>query len=290
MAKKPVKAVTPRVRRPAWTGFLRFGLVTIPVRAFPAKSDKADITLHWLHATCHNRIRYQKMCPVHGEVQQSEIVSGYQYGKKDYIVIDPDELKELHPQKVDTIDVTSTIAPTTIDDIYFTDSTYYLLPDGDAGTRPYTVFQEALAKENRYGIAEAVLFRREHLLVVRPIDKLLIFTLLTYPDRVKDVSQFENQLPESKSSARELDMAKTLISQLSNEDFDISTYKDRYAEDLEKLIDAKAKGHRIEVPQEKETPAPLDFMDALKKSLQRGMKSERNGHSPKPRAHRRKAS
>src|SRR5437899_543346 len=152
MAKTSLTKAAPREHRPAWTGFLRFGLVTIPVRAYPAKSEKAQMTLHWLHAACHNRIRYQKVCPVHGEVQQSEIVSGYQYGKKDYIVIEPDELKQLHAQKADTIEIASTVAPDRIDDIYFTDSTYYLLPDDEAGARPYTVFQEALAKENLYGV------------------------------------------------------------------------------------------------------------------------------------------
>src|SRR5438876_7646003 len=108
MPKTSLKKAAPREHRPAWTGSLRFGLVTIPVRAYPAKSDKADITLHRLHAPCHNRIRYQKVCPVHGEVPADEIVSGYQYGKKNYVVVEPDELKQLHPQKADTIEVAST--------------------------------------------------------------------------------------------------------------------------------------------------------------------------------------
>src|ERR1043166_4761644 len=85
---------TSREHRPAWSGSLRFGLVTIPVRAYPAKSDKADISLHWLHAPCHNRIRYQKVCPVHGEVPAQEIVSGYKLSRDEYVVIDPDELQK----------------------------------------------------------------------------------------------------------------------------------------------------------------------------------------------------
>lgn len=288
MAKTALTKAGPREHRPAWTGSLRFGLVTIPVRAYPAKSDKAEISLHWLHATCHNRIRYQKMCPVHGEVQQSEIVSGYQMGKKEYVVIEPDELKKLHPERADIVEISGTVKPGRIDDIYFTDTTYYLLPDGEANARPYAVFQQALAEEGLYGVAEGVLFRRERLLVVRAIDKLLIFTFLTYPDRVKDVKQFERQLEDAKASVRELDMARTLITQLADEKFDISAYKDRYAEDLHKLIEAKAKGEQVEAPEETRVARPLNFMDALKKSLRKKAKSESSARA-KPRP-RRKAS
>ena len=120
-------------QRPAWHGFLKFGLVTIPVNAYPAKSDRGDIELHWLHETCHNRIRQEKICPVHGKVSNDEIVSGYKHSKDRYIIIDPDELQKLRAKSEDTIDVATVVGPKDIDDIYYTDKTYYLLPDGDAG-------------------------------------------------------------------------------------------------------------------------------------------------------------
>src|SRR5262249_31153833 len=156
--------------------FLRFGLVSIPVKAYPVKSEKADIELHWLHETCLNRIRQQKSCPIHGEVSNEEIVSGYKVGQDDYVVIDPAELQKLRAKSEDTIDVSAIVGPHDIDDIYFTDKSYYLLPDGETGVRPYAVFQEALKEERLCGVAEAVLFRREHLLLVRPLDGLLTVT------------------------------------------------------------------------------------------------------------------
>ena len=61
--------------RPSWKGFLRLSLVSIPVQAINAtQSGDGDLHFHQLHAKCHNRIRYQKVCPVHGEVANDEIV------------------------------------------------------------------------------------------------------------------------------------------------------------------------------------------------------------------------
>src|ERR1700722_10352074 len=80
--------------RAGWRGVLRFGLVSIPVQAFNAHlPDKEGVAFHQLHATCHSRIHYQKVCPIHGQVSNDEIVSGYEYAKGKYVVVDPEELE-----------------------------------------------------------------------------------------------------------------------------------------------------------------------------------------------------
>src|SRR5690349_366011 len=91
--------------RPVWKGFLRFSLVSIPVQAITAKLPGQRVELHWLHKDCHQRIRNQKVCPVHGEVSQDEIVSGYQVGKRQYVVIEDEDLKKLRSHRNDTIHV-----------------------------------------------------------------------------------------------------------------------------------------------------------------------------------------
>ena len=46
-----------------------------------AGTGEADIHLHQLHDQCHSRIRYKKTCPIHGEVPNDQIVTGYEYEK-----------------------------------------------------------------------------------------------------------------------------------------------------------------------------------------------------------------
>src|SRR6187200_12765 len=61
--------------RSVWSGFIRFSLVAVPVKAFTAAaSGGGDISLNQLHKGCNSRINYKKTCPVHGEVKQDEIV------------------------------------------------------------------------------------------------------------------------------------------------------------------------------------------------------------------------
>src|SRR5205085_6416958 len=55
----------------------------------------SDIHFHQLHATCHRRVHYEKVCPVHGRVTNDEIVSGYEYRKGQYVEIEPAELDAL---------------------------------------------------------------------------------------------------------------------------------------------------------------------------------------------------
>jgi DNA end-binding protein Ku len=80
-----------------------------------------------------SRINYTKTCPIHGEVENRDIVSGYEHTKGQYVVIDPTELGMLRTEADKAINV---IQPDAIDEIYFDVRTYYLLPDGPVGQRP----------------------------------------------------------------------------------------------------------------------------------------------------------
>jgi hypothetical protein len=79
--------------RPAWKGFLKLSLVSVPVKAYTATSSSGtEIKLNQLHAECNSRINYKKTCPIHGEVSGDQIVSGYEYSKGQYVIVDTDEL------------------------------------------------------------------------------------------------------------------------------------------------------------------------------------------------------
>src|SRR5262249_45511966 len=135
--KCAANAASRRGGRPVWKGGLKFGLVSIPVKALPARArDGADVELHWLHASCHSRIHYKKVCPIHGEVPDDEIVSSYQTGRKSYVVIEPEEVARLRRRSEDTLDVTHAVTPKTIDPMYYTVRSYFGFPTAKAASRP----------------------------------------------------------------------------------------------------------------------------------------------------------
>jgi DNA end-binding protein Ku len=254
--------------RPSWEGHLTFNLVSIPVKAFNAiGGGSGKIGFHLLHKGCNERIRYQKVCPVHGAVEADDVVSGYEYEKGKYVTVDKDEKGELRETDDKAIAVDTFVDPAAIDPIYFSGRTYYLVPNGPAAQRPYAVMLAAMRAHDRLALARLVLSGRGHIAVVRPFGKLLGMTLLAFGDQVKAPGPFEAEVDSPAVSAEERKLAEALLNAATS-DFDLHQYKDDYAERLAKLVGAKArkKGVRAAVQRQ---PEVGDLMDALRKSLAR---------------------
>src|SRR5207249_2786824 len=163
MAKVKAKK-KPSKHRASWKGDLAFGLVSFPVQAFNALNrERSDIHFHQLHAKCHRRIRYQKVCPVHGEVPSDEIVSGYEYHKGRYVEIEPEELDALRTHRERSLTIDAFVEPEAVDPLYFDGRMYYLAPAGSAAEEPYHVMVEAMEKEDRYGLGQVVFSGKQQL-------------------------------------------------------------------------------------------------------------------------------
>jgi DNA end-binding protein Ku len=266
--------------RPSWEGFLRFNLISVPVKAYSASaSGRGKIGFHLIHAKCKNRIRYKKVCPVHGEVSNDEIVSGYEYAKGKYVLIDPDDLKKLRAGADKAINIDVFIQPQALDPMHYTEQSYYLAPNGPAGQKPYAVLQKGMADEGRYAVATMVFAGREHVVVVRPVHRLLAVTVLSYEAQLKKPALFEDEIPDVQMSADELKLARTLVEASTAKNFDFGKYKDEYTSQVKKLIEAKAAGKKIVAGSSEEEPAVINLMDALRQSL------ERTKHKPATKLH-----
>jgi DNA end-binding protein Ku len=252
----------------AWKGHLRLSLVAVPVRAYVAvRSDRSPISLNQLHSVCHNRIRYKKACPVHGEVPANEIVMGYEYSKDEYVVIDPDELDELRTEADRSIGVSAFVPQDSIDPNYFSGRAHYLVPDGSVGERPYALLRQAMQEKEVCALAQVVLSSREQLVMVRSVGKLLIMNGLEYADQVKSPSEFEDDVPASAGNRAELRLTKTLIEALERPEPNLEEFKDVYYDKLKQLIDAKVSGDEIVTPPDAKPAPVVNFMDALKASV-----------------------
>src|SRR4026207_493366 len=76
-------AVPPRALASAT---ISFGLVSIPVKLYPAGESADRFAFHWLHAKCGTRLRIQYFCPKDDEVvPRKEMVKGYEVSKGRYV-------------------------------------------------------------------------------------------------------------------------------------------------------------------------------------------------------------
>lgn len=261
--------------RPVWSGYIRLSLVSVPVKAFSAEEpEERDLSFHQLHKKCKSRIRYKKTCPLHGEVTQSEIISAYEYAKGKYVELDDEDLERGKKTRDRGLAIENFIAPSVIDPLMFDGKSYYLLPDGDSGEGPYALLRQAMQDEDRWALAQAVLWRKNRLILLRPVDKVLTMSLLRFAEQTRRPAEFADELPKVKTNAAELRLAKRLIADSTVDEVDWSDYTDDFRERVESIIEQKIKGDdTIDLGEDEEPTPTVNLMDALKKSLGEGKRS-----------------
>ncbi len=253
--------------RTSWKGFLQLSLVSVPVKAFTANNTTEEVRLNQLHADCHNRVRYKKVCPEHGELSADEIVSGYEYAKDSYVIIDTEDLAKLRTMSDKAVHIDGFVSLDEIDASFLAGRTYYLTPDGAAGNRPYALLVRGMEDAGLVAIAQVVLSGREQLVMLRPIDGMVVMSVLHYPKKVKSRAPFREEIAQEKLTKEEMNLTNTLIDASILEKFDFQSYKDAYVENLSKLIQLKVDGEEVVQAPDLEEPRILNLMEALKKSV-----------------------
>jgi DNA end-binding protein Ku len=253
--------------RSIWSGAISFGLVNVPVKLYSAVSRKT-VRFNQLNAETGNRIQQKRVDPDTGEeVSYDQIVKGFELTKDRYVVITPDELDALDPERTRTVDIEDFVDLADIDPIYY-DHPYYLVPDKGAA-KAYGLLLNAMEASGKVAIARVVLRSKEQLVAIRPAGELLMMETMIFHDEVVPHDDLDD-LPDSKDlkvSDREIKMAQQLIDSLSSE-FEPEKYRDEYRDKVLDLIERKASGEDIVVQPEAPAPAKVpDLMAALEASL-----------------------
>ena len=271
--------------RPVWQGFIRFSLVNIPAQGFTATQsggEGGDVHLHQLHKGCGARVKYEKTCPVHGKLAQSDIESGYEFAKDQYVTMEPDALSKLRRGNDKTIGIEAFIPRTCIAPRFFSGRTMYLLPDGPVGGKPYGMLLQLMNEQKRFGFCTAVMNGKEQVMLMRPAENLIAVEFLKYAAEVRPPSEMSPQPAAVVVPKKELDLGRMLFEQLSEESFELGKWTNHYNEDLRKIVDAKVAGREVVTPpEEHDQPQVGDLMAALKRSLEQA-KSKSGGASVKP--------
>jgi DNA end-binding protein Ku len=245
-----------------WTGYLTFGLISMPVRLFSG-ARSSGISFHMLHRPDHVRVKQQLFCPDEEKVVgRDEIVKGYEYRKGEYVVIEPAEIKKIEPKTAKAMEILEFVKADEVDPIYF-ESSYYLVPE-EPGKRPYALLAQALEETKYVAIAKLTMHNREYTVFLRPHEGGLMLHTMYYEDEVRKVEQFGKPGVEVRES--EVKVAHQLIQALSGK-FDPGKYHDTFEENVKELIKAHLEGRKVAaVPKPMVAPV-TDLMSALKQSL-----------------------
>ena len=117
------------------------------------------------------------------------------------------------------------------------------------------------------GLARAVLYRRERLLMLQPRGKGLVAYGLHYANEVRSADTYFDDVPDMKLAPEMLALANHIL-ESKRAHFDPKQFKDRYEAALTALIDAKRAGKEAPALPEPATTNVVNLMDALRRSLQ----------------------
>src|SRR4051812_14947967 len=223
-----------------WSGYLTFGLISMPVRLFSGARGER-VSFHMLHREDNSRVRQQLMCVDENKpIDRSETVKGYEYRKGEYVVIEPAEIKKIEPRTAKAMEILEFVKAEEVDPIYF-ESSYYLQPE-EAGRKPYALLQKSLEHSGYYGIAKLTMHNREYTVILRPYDGGIMLHTMYYQDEIREVEGFGKIEVEPK--AAEVKVANQLIEALAA-DWDPTKYHDTFQENVKKLIKAHLEGKEV---------------------------------------------
>lgn len=273
--------------RAIWKGYLKIAQVSCAVSLYTAVSTSERLAFHMLNRKTGHRVHRQLVDSETGKpVGREDQVKGYQVEKDDYVVLEPEEISATIPVSNKALEIETFIGCDETDSIYF-DRPYYLAPADKEAAETFYLIREGLKKASVAAIAQAVLFRRVHALLIRAHGPGLIATMLNYDYEVRSAADAFADIPKLTIHREMLDLAKHIIETKQGK-FDPKAFDDRYEAALADLVKAKLQGKPLKPRKPAKTAEVVDLMEALRRSAGT-TNSPRKPAGPAKRAAKRKS-
>lgn len=251
--------------RSIWKGYIRFSLVTIPIRVYKAVDETEKVKFTQLHKEDHSPIGYEKKCKKCGKtLTGDEIVKGYEFERDQYVIVSDDDIAKIKLESTRTIEIQGFIDASEIKPALF-ELPYLAGPDGPVGTRSYSLLSEAMSATNKVGMGKVVLRDREEPVMIAPQDGGIMLYRLRQPADIRSMADVPDAQPRQ-ANKDELKLSINLLESMSAtlSEIDLS---DHYRDALRELIEAKISGKQVVGSPEVQAPV-IDLMAALKQSLE----------------------
>ena len=250
--------------RPYWSGTIRVSLVSLTVDMFTAIDAGQKIAFHQIYKPTGERVR-QKLVAGEVEVDRADIVKGYEVEKGEYVLFEPDEIKELKIPSSKAMELVRFVPYDAVDAIYF-DTPYYLAPSGKGDLATFSVIRDSMREMKVMGLGQIVISGSERLCAVKPCGPGLLLETLHYADEIKKSGYVFGDIKTVAVDGDEKDLAKQLIKRKVGE-FQPEEFHDRYSDALRELVDSRLENREPVVPEERPAAKVVNLMDALRASL-----------------------
>jgi Ku protein len=254
--------------KPIASASIRFGLVLIPVRIYPASASEHPIEFHWLHKKDGARLITEQVCSLDGEkIVEEDKVKAYEVSVGQYVQFTTPELQALEESYSGLIDLSECIAVAKVDRL-FVDKAYYLAPE-EGLESAYHLLVAALKQMQLACLGQYAACGKQWLILLRSVDHLLVMEQLFYANEVHPA----REIPVSAShltKPEQLSLAVQLMQLMATDSFRPEIYVDNVRERIKESIKRKlTDGERITTERERVPPSPglVELLEALKASL-----------------------
>ena len=288
-----------------WTGSVSFGLVSIPVKLYPATEPK-DVRFHLYDRRTGKRLRYERVTRdtdaptfdpepldeaspdedreeprIEGRyearlpdpraaarpVEREDIVRGFEMPSGDLVTVTDEELVSIAPERSRTIEIEEFVDLADIDPVFY-EKSYHVAPARGMGAdKPYALLLRAMQGAGMVGIGRFVLRTKPHVVAVRPLKDALALETLFFADEVRSPAELVRSLADVAVSEREVKTARQLITAMAAE-WVPEKHADVYREELLELLRSKPAATAAEaIPAASGTPVG-DLMAALRASVE----------------------
>lgn len=283
-SRKPAPQARETASRSIWSGSISFGLLQIPISLHSAEQRSDEIRLRLLDRQKLTPIRNMRVNADTGQpLEWSDIVKGYEYEPGSFVALDDEDLKRANVQASQTIDIQDFVRIAEIDPAYF-ETPYYAVPS-KRSAKAYALLRDALNSKQAAAIGTFVLRTREHLCALLVSGDAIMIETLRFSHQLREAQDLP--LPGEAAggvrfSRKEMDMAERLIDEMMSP-WEPSRYKDRYHDDVLKMIERKLKTGKVRAAHTRArgevASNVVDLVAILKKSVDRHGKAGSRPHA-----------
>ena len=187
------------------------------------------------------------------ELDDSDMVRGYEIEKDKYVTVTDEELERLDPEKSRDIDLRLFVPKNQLLPIYF-ERAYFLAPAGGS-VKAYQLLAETMEESSRSGIATFVMRGKAYLVAILSENGILRAETLRFSDEIR--SPHALGLPKPKKvPEKALSRFESLIRKHAKNEISREELRDAQNEQLLKLVERKQSRHKDVVETEASQQKP----------------------------------
>jgi len=233
--------------RSIWTGHIVFGSIFIPVRLYAA-SGNLHVNFHQVHKEDCGRVRYKKVCEKDGkELTRDEIGKAYIIAGE-CIQFTDEEIEALKPAATRTMEIEGFCDFDEIPVVSLSKS-YYLgteSPTRGGVGQSFHLLRKAVEKRDKVAVVKWVARSNEYIGILQPHHEGFLLKQLLYNEQVRSTDEME--VIETEVNPDLVDKGAQVVDNMTFQ-FNWEEYIETYTQQVKELIEKKALGEPIEIPE-----------------------------------------